>query len=79
MAEQDAHYNRGHMDIAEQVSTFHGFINMSKWGSLAIATGVLFFSLLLCAHAAFFQAAGAAIVLVVAGVLMLGGKKSAGH
>ena len=79
MGDTAGHYHRGDMEIAEQVSTFHGFIGMSKWGSLAIAVGVLFLALVFCAHAGFFQAAGAAVVVTVVGVLILREKPSAGH
>ena len=79
MGDTAGHYHRGDMEISEQVSTFHGFIGMSKWGSLAIAVGVLFLALVFCAHAGFFQAAGAAVVVTVVGVLILREKPSAGH
>ena len=79
MGDNAGHYHRGDMDIAEQVSTFDAFIGLSKWGSLVIAVGVLFLTLVFCAHAGFFQAAGAAVVVAAVGVLLLGGKKSAGH
>lgn len=72
-------YHRGDMDIVEQKSTFHAFIGLSKWGSLAIATGLLFFTLLFCTAASFIQAAGAAAVVAVLGVLLLKEKKSSGH
>ena len=79
MAEPAADYHRGEMDIAEQKATFHGFIAMSKWGSLIIVVGVLFFALLFCTEAGFFQAALASFVLLVVGIFALREKKSAGH
>ena len=79
MGDTAGHYHRGDMEIAEQVSTFHGFIGLSKWGSLAIAVGVLFLAMVFCAHAGFFQAALAAVVVAVVGSLVLRDKKSAGH
>ena len=79
MAEPAADYHRGEMDIAEQKATFHGFIAMSKWGSLLIAVGVLFFALLFCTEAGLFQAALAAVVVLVGGIFLLREKKSAGH
>lgn len=79
MGDTAGDYHRGDMEISEQVSTFHGFIGMSKWGSLGIAVSVLFLALVFCAHAGFFQAVGAAVVVAVAGVLLLREKKSAGH
>lgn len=79
MAEPAADYHKGEMDITEQTSTFQGFIALSKWVSLALAVGVLFFSLIFCTTAGFFQAAGASLVLLVVGVLALREKKTAAH
>jgi hypothetical protein len=79
MAEHAGEYHRGEMEIAEQTATFHGFIGMVKWGSLATAAFVLFLVMMFCAHAGFMQSALTAIVLVAAGVFLLREKKSAGH
>jgi hypothetical protein len=79
MAKPAADYHRGEMDITEQRSTFHGFIALSKWGSLAISVGILFFALIFCTEAGLLQAFLAAFVLTVVGVLALKEKKSAGH
>jgi hypothetical protein len=79
MAKPAADYHRGEMDIAEQKATFHGFIGMSKWGSLAICTGILFFALVFCTKASLLQAGGAAVVVAALGILALREKKSAGH
>ena len=72
-------YHRGDMDIVEQKSTFHAFVGLSKWGSLAIAAGLIFFTLLFCTPANFIQSAGAAVVVTVLGVLLLKEKKTSGH
>ena len=79
MAGTASDYHRGDMEITEQAATFHGFIVRTKWGSLMIAVGGLFRALFLCAHVGFFQAAGAAFVVAVAGVLLLRSKPAAGH
>ena len=79
MAEPAADYHRGEMDIAEQTATYKGFLDWSKWGSLAICVGVLFFSLMFCTEASFLQAAGASFALLVVGIFALKEKKSAGH
>ena len=42
---------------------------MTKWGSLAVAVLVLFLALIFSAHAGFFQAAGAAAVVLAVGYL----------
>jgi hypothetical protein len=72
-------YRRGNMDIAEQASTFHGFIALSKWGSLVLAVAVLFLVMVFCTHAGLFQAFLASAVVAVAGGFMLRDKPVAGH
>jgi hypothetical protein len=79
MGEPAGDYHRGEMDIQEQSATYSGFLGMSKWGSLAIVTGILFFTLWLCAGAGFIRAAGAAIVLIGLGVILLRSKAPTGH
>ena len=79
MAEADHAYHRGEMDIHAQASTFHGFIGMVKWCSLAIAAAVLFLATWLCAHAGFLQAAILAVIVIAIGVLLLREKPSAAH
>jgi hypothetical protein len=79
MAGAPSEYHRGEMDIHEQVSTYHAFLILSKWGSLTIATGVFFFALLFCTKAGFMGAAASAIVLAVLGILLLRQKKNAAH
>jgi hypothetical protein len=72
-------YHRGDMDIAEQKTTFHGFIAMSKWGSLVIAVTILFWTLLLCAKAGLFQSVLAAVVVTALGIFLLREKRGSGH
>lgn len=67
-------YHRGEMDIAEQTATFHLVMGMTKWGSLVIAAGVLFFSLLFCTHTGFLGSAAYTLVLLVAGFIFLRAK-----
>jgi hypothetical protein len=78
----EAHdYHRGEMDISEQASTFHGFIFLSKWGSLIIAAVLSFFVIWLCAHASFIISALAGAVIGAVGYLVLreGKKADTGH
>ena len=77
MAGHDSDYQRGNMDIAEQNATFHLVMGMTKWGSLAIAAGVLFFSLLFCTHTGFVGSAAWTLVLIVGGIVMLRSKPEA--
>jgi hypothetical protein len=79
MDDKAVDYHRGDMAIAEQAATFHGFIGLTKWGSLILAVAVLFLAMVFCAHAGFFQAAGAGVVVAVVGFLLLREKKSPAH
>ncbi len=72
-------YHRGEMDIHEQQRTFHSFLVLAKWGSLAIAVGVLFFSLIFAAGVGFLGAAATAFVVLVLGILLLKEKKKPAH
>jgi hypothetical protein len=77
MAGNNSDYQRGGMDIAEQTATFDLVMGMTKWASLAIASGVLFFALLFCTHTGFVGSAAFTAVLIVAGVVMLRDKPEA--
>lgn len=77
MAGHGDDYQRGHMDIAEQAATFDLVMGMTKWGSLAIAVGVLFFTLLFCTATGFVGSFIAAAVLTVAGIVFLRSKPEA--
>ena len=72
-------YTRGEMDIAEQVSTFEFFNGMTKWGSLGVATLLLFITLWFCTGAGFGGAFIGAAVLLVLGVTLLREKSQAAH
>jgi hypothetical protein len=76
MAEPSHDYHRGEMDIQEQVSTFHGFNLMTKWGSLILAVGTLFFTLWFCTSAGFLGAFISSAVSAVIGFLVLREKKT---
>ncbi|MBL8773784.1 MAG: aa3-type cytochrome c oxidase subunit IV [Phenylobacterium sp.] len=77
MAGQGSDYQRGHMDIAEQTATFHLVMGLTKWGSLVIAAGVLFFTLLFCTAAGFIGSLVATVALIAAGVFLLRSKPEA--
>jgi hypothetical protein len=77
MAGAPSDYNRGEMDIAEQVSTFNFVMGMTKWGSLAVASLLALFVLWFCTPAGFTGGAAAAIVMAVLGVTFLKGDKEA--
>ena len=79
MAGPSSDYQRGAMDIAEQTSTFELVMGMTKWGSLAIAVGVLFFVLWFCTHFGFMGAAFTSLVLLVAGIVFLREAPASAH
>ncbi|WP_297513848.1 aa3-type cytochrome c oxidase subunit IV [uncultured Caulobacter sp.] len=72
-------YHRGEMDIHEQASTYAAFGKMTKWGSLAVATLLLFITLLFCTPTGFVGSAIAAVVLLAVGVFALKEKPSSAH
>ena len=77
MAGHGDDYQRGHMNIAEQAATFNLVMAMTKWGSLALAAGVLFFTLLFCTATGFMGSAIATLVVIAAGVFFLRAKPEA--
>lgn len=73
-------YHRGDMDISEQTSTFHLVMGMTKWGSLALASFLLFVILWFCVPGAgFLGGAITGAVLLVAGIVFLREKPAAAH
>ncbi len=80
MAKSPSEYHRGEMDITEQVSTFHLFNNLTKWGSLYLASLLVLLVLWFCTPTGFFGALITAIVVSVIGFIVLKDKKGAsGH
>ena len=71
MTEQAAEYHHGDMDIHAQQSTFHAVMVGTKWSCLAVAVGVLFFTLLFCTDAGFGTAFLSAIILAGVGIVGL--------
>jgi hypothetical protein len=79
MAGQASDYHRGEMDIHAQQSTFQRVMRGTKWGSLAVATGVLFLTLWFCTSAGFGTALISAVALAVVGVFALRERAPGGH
>lgn len=76
-ADHDADaYVHGTMTVEEQTSTYSLFMNMAKWGSLAIAALLLFLVLWFQPGGSFFAGLIAAVVLLVAGGFFLKSGKS---
>jgi hypothetical protein len=71
MAGQVTEYHRGEMDIHAQQSTYAAVMTGSKWASLVIVVGVLFFTLWFCTQAGFFSALVSAVVVAVLGGFLL--------
>ena len=72
-------YHRGEMNIQEQAATYTAFGKMAKWGSLAVATLLLFITLLFCTPAGFIGSAIAAVVLLALGIVLLREKPATAH
>lgn len=79
MAGPAGDYHRGEMDIHEQVSTYEGFLSLSKWLSLVMAGALAFLVLMFCTKAGFLGSAITGIVVLAVGFLALRSKPSAGH
>lgn len=79
MAGAHTEYHHGEMEIQEQKRTYHSFLVASKWGSLVLAAGVLFFTLLFCTKTGFIGSAVSAIVLLALGILFLRERKNTAH
>jgi thiamine transporter ThiT len=79
MAGQASEYHRGDMDIHEQVATFHLVMNITKWGSLIIAAGLLTVVLWFCTSAGFLTGLIAGVVVLVLGIALLRERGGEGH
>jgi len=77
MAQPSSDYQRGEMDIQEQSATYDAFMGMTKWGSLILTAGLLFFILLFCTEAGFMGSLVSAVAVSVIGFLLLRGSKEA--
>lgn len=80
MAGPSSDYHRGDMDIAEQTKTFDLVMGMTKWGSLILASFLLFVILWLCtANAGFIGGFIGGGALLVLGIVFLREKPAAAH
>ena len=73
MAGQASDYHRGEQDISEQVATFHLVMGIAKWGSLLLASGLLFLVLWFCTGAGFMAGAISGAVVLTLGIILLRG------
>jgi len=72
-------YVHGSMEIAEQVETFHLFVLLAKWGSLATAVVLLFLTVWFFPGGSFMAALIASVVVSVVGWFALKSKPAAAH
>ena len=80
MSEHASDYEHGHMDIRQNEASFHVFVLLAKWGSLAVAVIVLFATLWFCTDAGFGGGFVAAAILAILGTLFLrGGGEAEAH
>jgi hypothetical protein len=79
MAGQPSEYHRGEMDVHEQVATFHLVMNITKWGSLLIASAVLTNVLWFCTSAGFMTGAICGLVVLGLGIALLRERGGQGH
>ena len=79
MADPASSYHRGDMDISEQESTFHLVMNLTKWGSLHLASLLLFLVLWFCTPVGFLGGLISGAVVMALGIVLLrgGGTKTA--
>lgn len=79
MAGKASEYHRGEMDIHEQVATFHLVMNITKWGALLVAVGVLTTTLWFCTATGFLGGAIAGAVVLALGIVFLREKPATDH
>lgn len=78
MADHNSDHIKGEMDIHEQASSYTLFGNLTKWGSLIVAVGLLFFTIWFAVSGAgFLPAAITAIIVAIIGFFLLKGKPDA--
>ena len=77
-ADHDAEaYLRGSQEISEQVATWNLFGGLAKWGSLATALSILFFTMWFMPNGGFIPALVTTVVATAAGWWFLRSKPSA--
>lgn len=64
-------YHRGDMDIHEQTSTYHLFVMLAKWGSLALAALLIFLVLAFCTQTSFFGSLAVGVIVAIGGYFVL--------
>jgi hypothetical protein len=70
MAGAASDYHKGEQDITEQRETFHAVMNMTKWGCLVLAAGILMLVIWFCTTAGFVTGLIAAVVVLAIGITL---------
>jgi hypothetical protein len=77
MAEHASDYIHGQMDVRQNEASFHGFMALTKWGSLAVAVILLFFTSWICTDAGFLGGLILAVIVLALGIVFLRDKPGA--
>ena len=79
MAGPASDYHRGDMNIQEQVSTFHLVMGITKWGSVVLASLLLFLVLWFCTGAGFLAGFISGAIVLILGIVLLRERKGGDH
>jgi hypothetical protein len=77
MAGQAHDFHHGDMDVHAQQATFRAVMIGTKWSCLAVAVGVLFFTMLFCTEAGGGAAFLSAVILTAVGIFGLRSRAAA--
>jgi hypothetical protein len=72
-------YHHGDQDASMNVSTYHAFIGLTKWGSLVISAALVVLTMWFCTDAGFGAALISGIVVLALGVVFLRVKSGSGN
>ena len=79
MAKPAGDYHRGEMDIHEQASTYHAFLALSKWGSLAMAAVLVALIVGFATKAGLLTGIVVGVVIAIVGYFALRSKPAPEH
>jgi hypothetical protein len=79
MAAEASEYHHGQQDIREQQATFRNAMVATKWSILALGALITLLTMWFCTAAGFFNAAGAAVVILAVGFFALRERRSPAH
>jgi hypothetical protein len=79
MAEHEAEYHHGDMDVSEQVRTYEVFGELTKWSCLLIGVAIVFLTMWFCTPIGFLGGAITGVVLFAIGAFVLRRGPSESH